>query len=296
MIKPSALQKGDTVAIIATARKISREELDFAIQVFEGWGLKVHLSENLFSIENQFAGSDVQRARDLNAAIQNQEIKAIIGARGGYGTVRIVDAIDFNALRQNPKWIMGYSDITVLHNECNNYGISSLHSTMPINFSKNEEALESMRKFLFGERVNYNFSSHELNRKGEVCAELVGGNLSLIYALSGTSSDLHTENKILFLEDLDEYLYHIDRMMMNLKRSGKLSQLKGLLVGGLTEMKDNAIPFGKSAEEIVREAVNEYDFPVAFGFPAGHVDRNLALSLGSNVLLKVDEKCSLEFL
>ena len=295
MIKPAALQKGDKVAIVATARKISKEELAFAIKILEQWGLIVVFSENLFGEHHQFSGDDDQRLSDFNWALHQEEIKAIIIARGGYGTVRVVDGINFDYLQKKPKWIIGYSDVTVLHNECNRSGICSLHATMPINFNKNEEALESLRKFLFGESVIYNFPSHNLNKKGKVKGELVGGNLSLIYALSGTKSDLITKDKILFLEDLDEYLYHVDRMMLNLKRSGKLSELKGLIVGGMTEMKDNTIPFGKTAEEIILDSVKNYDFPVAFGFPAGHIERNLALLLGSEVHLHVDEKCELIF-
>ena len=296
MIRPFPLRSGDKIAIVATARKISVEELSFALNIFREWGLDPVLSPNLLSVYHQFAGTDEERLSDLNWAISHAEVKAIIVARGGYGTVRIVDGIDFSVLRQNPKWIIGYSDVTVLHNECNTNRICSLHATMPINFNRNAEALESMRKFIFGELPTYSFQATHWNREGECRAELVGGNLSLLYALSGTKSDLNTDGKILFLEDLDEYLYHIDRMMLNLKRSGKLSNLKGIVVGGMTEMKDNVVPFGKTAEQIVLDAVKDYHYPVAFGFPAGHVDRNLALLLGSEVHLRVGRNCQLEFL
>jgi len=259
--------------------------------------LRPVLGKNIYAIENQFAGSDEQRAKDFQWAINDESIKAIIIARGGYGTIRIIDEIDFNKLKTNPKWITGYSDVTVLHSHIHQHiGIPTIHATMPINFSKNKEAVETLRKCLFGENVSYSFETHPLNRIDEVKGVLVGGNLSLLYALSGTESDIDTKDKILFLEDLDEYLYHIDRMMLNLKRSGKLANLKALIVGGLTDMKDNAIPFGKTAEEIILDAVKDYDFPVCFNFPAGHVDRNLALYFGKEVCLKIGTTtCSLTY-
>jgi len=282
---------------VATARKISAEELAFAIETIKNWGLQPVLGKNIFAIENQFAGSDKQRAEDLQWAINDDSIKAVIIARGGYGTVRIVDAIDFTKLKTNPKFIIGYSDVTVLHSHIHTYiGAPTLHATMPINFDKNAEAVETLRKCLFGETISYQFESHSLNKIGEINGVLVGGNLSLLYALSGTASDIDTKGKILFLEDLDEYLYHIDRMMLNLKRSGKLANLKALVVGGFTDMKDNTVPFGKTAEEIILDAVKEYNFPVCFNFPAGHIDRNLALYFGKEVSFKISKtNCSLSF-
>jgi muramoyltetrapeptide carboxypeptidase len=297
MINVPSLKPNDKIAIIATARKISAEELSFAVETIKAWGLRPVLGKNIYAIENQFAGSDEQRAKDFQWAINDESIKAIIIARGGYGTIRIIDEIDFNKLKTNPKWITGYSDVTVLHSHIHQHiGIPTIHATMPINFSKNKEAVETLRKCLFGENVSYSFETHPLNRIDEVKGVLVGGNLSLLYALSGTESDIDTKDKILFLEDLDEYLYHIDRMMLNLKRSGKLANLKALIVGGLTDMKDNAIPFGKTAEEIILDAVKDYDFPVCFNFPAGHVDRNLALYFGKEVCLKIGTTtCSLTY-
>jgi muramoyltetrapeptide carboxypeptidase len=289
-ILPSFLKKGDTIALIATARKISLEELLPAIQTIEKWGLKAITAPNLFNTENQFAGSDEERASDLQWAINNNNVKAVLCVRGGYGTVRIIDKIDFTSFVKNPKWIIGYSDITVLHQHVHaNFNVATLHATMPINFLKNEEATDSLRKTLFGEVLDYTTETHILNREGETSGELIGGNLSLIYALCGSKSDINTENKILFIEDLDEYLYHIDRMMLNLKRSGKLAHLKGLVVGGMTDMKDNTIPFGKTAEEIIFDAVKEYDYPVCFNFPAGHIDRNLALVFGKPYTLNVSK-------
>jgi len=288
-IIPPYLQKGDTVAIVATARKITLEELQPAIEIITAWGLKVVLPKNIFCVDNQFAGTDDERAADLQWALDDANIKAVICARGGYGTVRIVDKLDFTNFVKHPKWIVGYSDITVLHQHINqNFGIASLHATMPINFAKNTEATETLRKALFGEELNYTIHAHALNRNGEASGELIGGNLSLIYALCGSKSDIDTKGKILFIEDLDEYLYHIDRMMMNLKRSGKLQHLAGLIVGGMSDMKDNTVAFGKTAEEIIIDAVKEYNFPVCFDFPAGHIDRNLALVMGGVVKLEVN--------
>jgi len=289
-ILPDFLKPGDTIAIVATARKISKEELLPAITQIENWGLKVQTAPGIFNEQNQFAGSDEQRTSDLQWALDNENIKAVLAARGGYGTVRIIDEINFSSFMKNPKWLIGYSDITVLHQHIHtNCDLATIHATMPINFLKNEEATESLRKILFGEKWNYMSVPHPLNREGIAEGELIGGNLSLIYALCGSRSDINTDGKLLFIEDLDEYLYHIDRMMMNLKRSGKLSRLKGLIVGGMTDMKDNTIPFGKNAEEIIYDMVKEFDYPVCFGFPAGHIDKNLALMFGQSQQLMVSK-------
>jgi muramoyltetrapeptide carboxypeptidase len=285
------LQKNDKIAIISTARKITYEEIKPALETLESWGLIPVLGDNLFCEENQYSGSDEQRAADLQTALDNKEIKAIICARGGYGTVRIIDKIDFSGFIQNPKWIIGYSDITVLHSHIqNNFGIETIHGSMLLNFTKNsEEALNSLRKAIFEGSFSHKTEKHELNRNGKAEGILVGGNLSLLYALNNTVSDIDTEGKILFIEDLDEYLYHIDRMILTLKRSGKLSNLAGLVVGGMTEMKDNNIPFGKQAEAIIAGAVAEYNYPVCFGFPAGHIDDNRALIFGQKVKLEVEK-------
>lgn len=295
MQQPAFLKKGDKIGIIAPARKISKEEIQSAMDIFNAWGLEVVLSKNLFNADNQFSGTENERAEALQIMLNDDSIKAIISARGGYGTIRIIDKIDFTNFKKHPKWIIGYSDITVLHSHINNFGIETLHATMPINFTKNAEATETLRKALFGEQLNYEVESHPLNRKGKAEAELIGGNLSLIYALTGSVSDIDTKGKILFIEDLDEYLYHIDRMMLNLKRSGKLDHLAGLIVGGMTDMKDNTIPFGKTAEEIITDAVKKYDYPVCFNFPGGHVEKNLALYFGRKVKLKVADTVQLVF-
>jgi muramoyltetrapeptide carboxypeptidase len=289
LIQPPHLTKGDKIAIIACAGKISKEKVQPAIDILKSWGLQVVIGKNIYQSNHQFAGTDEERTEDLQTMLNDDSVKAIISARGGYGTVRIIDKINFKKFQKKPKWLIGYSDITVLHSHFHNMGIETLHATMPINFDKNKEATESLRKLLFGEKLSYEIKSTKLNRSGKANAQLVGGNLSLIYALAGSKSDISTKGKILFIEDLDEYLYHIDRMMMNLKRSGKLKHLKGLIVGGMTDMKDNNSPFGKTAEEIIIDAVKEYTYPVCFNFPAGHIDKNLALVFGKKIKLNVGE-------
>ena len=297
MQKPFNLKQGDKIAIVSTARKLSLEDLQPGIEVLKSWGLEVVLGNNLFEVAYQFAGSSEQRTSDFQNAMDDSSIKAILCARGGYGTVKIIDELDFSTFIKNPKWIIGYSDVTVLHNHINqNFNVQTLHAAMPFGFSDNTlEALDSIKKVVFGEQLNYEFDAHKMNRNGVGEGELVGGNLSIIYSLTGTESQIETKGKILFLEDLDEYLYHVDRMMMNLDRAGMLSDLAGLVVGGMTDMNDNAVPFGQTAKEIILETVSKYNYPVCFDFYAGHLNDNRALLMGGKALLKVGEKCSLIF-
>jgi muramoyltetrapeptide carboxypeptidase len=287
MTSPAPLKIGDTVLIIATARKTTPELMRPAIELLEKYGLKVELGKNLYKEQDQFAGNDKERAKDLQWAIDHKKAKAVIIAGGGYGTVRIIDQVNFIPLAKYPKWFAGFSDATVIHSRLHNMKIASLHSTMAFRFSLNADATRSLLELLFGERAVYDIPPNALNKKGECEGEICGGNLSLLYSLSGSKDDIHTKNKILFIEDLDEYLYHIDRMMIQLKRSGKLKDLKGLIVGGMTEMKDNSVPFGKKVEEIILDAVKEYKYPVCFGFPAGHIEDNRALYLGKKAKLSV---------
>lgn len=291
MRKPPILQQGDEIRLVSTARKISREELQPAIEQIEQWGFRPTTARNLFGEDRQFAGTDEQRASDLQSALDDPNVKAILCVRGGYGSVRIIDRIDFSAYAKNPCWIAGYSDVTALHNHVHrHFKTCSLHSSMPVNFPKNSSAaLDSLRKALSGEKLHYSIAAHEFNQQGEVEAEITGGNLSMLYSLMGSPTQVDTTGKILFIEDLDEYLYHVDRMMINLKRSGILSGLKGLILGGLTDMRDNTIPFGRTAEEIVREHVAEYDYPICYGFPAGHLDDNRTIILGAKAKLAVGE-------
>jgi muramoyltetrapeptide carboxypeptidase len=300
MQTPPKLIHGDKIAIIATARKISQIEIKPAVELLNKWGFETVFGRNLFREYNQFAGTDKERAEDLQWALDDENIKAILIARGGYGTVKIIDTIDFANFVQKPKWIIGYSDVSVLHLHIHkNFSIETLHATMPINFPENgteNKSLASLKKAINEESLTYSFPSQPLNREGETEGILIGGNLSIIYSLAATNSDINTDGKILFIEDLDEYLYHIDRMMTNLKRSGKLANLAGLIVGGMTEMNDNTVPYGKTAEEIVAEAVAEYSYPVCFQFSAGHIAENNALILGRNVKLVVAKhECILDF-
>lgn len=296
MATPPYLKKGNKIGIVAPARKISKEEIQLAVDTFEKWGLKVVLGKNIFGSNHQYSGTDDQRAQDLQEMLDDSSIRAVISARGGYGTLRIIDKLDFKKFKEAPKWVIGYSDITVLHSHIHqNFEIETLHATMPINFHKDEESVDSLKRVLFGEKPSYKINPHPLNRKGMAEGVLVGGNLSLLYALKGSKSGISTSGKVLFIEDLDEYLYHIDRMMISLKRAGKLSHLNGLVVGGMTDMKDNQTPFGKTAEEIIIDAVKEFDYPVCFGFPAGHQPKNLALPFGRRANLSVGEKVILSF-
>ncbi len=265
-----------------------------AIALLQSWGLEVILGETVTASYHQFAGDDDMRARDMQRFLDDGSIKAIIAARGGYGTVRMIDKLDFSNFAENPKWLVGFSDITVVHAHIQaNYGIQTIHGQMPINVKEgSEKSLETLRKALFGEEVHYEFNSHSENQVGEAKGILIGGNLSLLVAISGSVSDMDYDGKVLFIEDVGEYLYSIDRMMYTLKRAGKLKNLAALVVGSFTEVKDNDIPFGQTAEQIIMDKVREYGYPVCFDFPAGHIPDNRALVLGATVSLTVNEHYS----
>jgi len=299
MIQPPFLKKGDKIAILAPARSISFEEVHPAMKLFQKWGLEVILGSYVFSTENQFAGTDAQRMKDVQDMLDDASVRAIICARGGYGTVRIIDKLDFSRFLRYPKWIVGYSDITVLHSHIHrHFGIETMHATMPVNMAEKAlcgTSVESLRKALYGEEIIYSKRLGELDRTGAGEGFLCGGNLSILYSLVGSHSQIDTKGKILFIEDVDEYLYHVDRMMMNLKRAGMLRDLKGLIAGSMHEMKDNAVPFGKTAQQIIADAVREYKYPVCFDFPAGHDPENVAMILGRRVKLIVDEEVEVGF-
>ena len=290
MIQPPYLTAGDTIGIVAPARKVNREELAFAIRWWEEKGFRVVLGKHLFSEHHQYAGTDAARIEDLQNMLDNSDIKAIFCARGGYGTLRIIDQLEWLSFNFDPKWICGFSDVTVLHSHINKVcGVATIHSTMPVSMNGNNLInLETLFQTLTGEQLTYKCKPHALNRTGECTGELVGGNLSLLYALSGSVSDINTDQKILFIEDVDEYLYHIDRMMLQLKRAGKLKNLAGLLVGNFTKMRDNEIAFGRTFEQIIREHCEEYSFPIAFNFPAGHDEINVAMKFGTACVLTVE--------
>lgn len=287
---PPSLQKGDTVAIVATARKHLNDDLQLAKTFLEAWGLHLKIGSSIGLDKNQLAGTDEERAADFQEQLDNPNIKAIWCVRGGYGSVRMIDLIDFTSFKKAPKWIIGFSDVTVLHSHLNQLGIASIHGMMPVNIPRaTPEAKESLRKALFGEALSYQLPAHEMNHKGKASGELVGGNLSILYSLLGSVSAIDCQDKILFLEDLDEYLYHVDRMLMNLKRNGCLENLKGIIVGGMTKMNDNEIPWGKNALEIIQDVTKPYDIPIVYGFPAGHLPDNRALIFGKTVILEVTD-------
>ena len=289
MIAPAYLKKGDTIAIVATARKNIDDNLKPAISWLKSWGLNVVIGNTIGLDKNQLAGTDEQRAADFQTQLDNPNIKAIWCVRGGYGTVRMVDLLDFTKFKQAPKWIIGFSDVTVLHSHLNTLGYQSIHGIMPVSSKATEEAKESLRKSLFGESLQYKVPCDQMNRLGKASGVLVGGNLSILYSLFGSPSAIDCTDKILFIEDLDEYLYHIDRMMINLKRNGCLESLKGIIVGGMTKMKDNDIPWGKNVLEIIDDVTKTYNIPIIYNFPAGHLADNHALILGKKITLEATD-------
>ncbi len=289
MIFPPNLKKGDTVAIVATARKNIEDNLKPAISWLKKWGLEVVIGSTIGLDKDQLAGTDEQRAADFQKQLDNPNIKAIWCVRGGYGTVRMIDLLDFTKFKQSPKWIVGFSDVTVLHSHLNSMGFASIHGIMPVSSKASEEAKETLRKALFGKHLEYTVRSEFMNKYGTAKGQLVGGNLSILYSLFGSPSAIDCSDKILFIEDLDEYLYHIDRMMMNLKRNGCLENLKGIIVGGMTKMKDNEIPWGKNALEIIQDVTKNYNIPILYNFPAGHMADNRALIFGKEVTIEVND-------
>jgi muramoyltetrapeptide carboxypeptidase len=288
---PPYLQKGDTIGIVCPAGYMPYEKAKTCIETLQRWGFKVSVGKTLGNQFNYFSGTDEERLNDLQSMLDDKEAKAILCGRGGYGLSRIIDDINFKHFKKNPKWIIGYSDITLLHAHLlSKFKIASLHSPMASAFNNDgaeNEFVQSLKHALTGKRYHYSCDPHPLNKNGVGEGELVGGNLSLLVHLIGTASDVDTKNKILFLEDIGEYLYNIDRMMIQLKRSGKLSKLAGLIIGGFTEMKDTTIPFGQDAYSIIHDKLKEYDYPVCFDFPVSHTERNYALKVGVSHKLNV---------
>lgn len=292
-IRPKLLAKNDKVAIVATARKINLSEIESSINLLSSWGLEVLVGETIGLENNQFAGDDIQRAKDIQRFLDDKDIKAIFCARGGYGTVRIIDKLDFKEFLKHPKWIIGYSDPTVmLMHIYFNYNIETIHGIMPFNINKdsfNSLATSSLNECLFEKETQREFHSNSFNSTGKAKGDLIGGNLSILYSLLGSSSFGNTEGKILFIEDLDEYLYHIDRIMQALKRAGKLDKIAGLIVGEFSLMHDNTVHFGKTANEIIFDAVKEYNYPKAFNIPIGHIEeKNIAFVVGRETSLIID--------
>lgn len=292
MITPNSLSvssaKIPKIALVAPARKITPDEIMFAVEYIKNKGFEVVYDERLFLSHNQFAGTDEERASVVQQYLDDSDIDAIMCVRGGYGTVRIIDKLNFDKFMLNPKWIVGYSDVTVLHAKMQSLGVESLHATMPINFSENtQKSLDSLFDALEGKSLTYDIPDSPYNVKGCAQGELVGGNISVLYSLLDSDIFPDTNGKILFLEDLDEYLYHIDRMMMAFERAGKFDNINGLIVGGLTKMHDNNVPFGMTSEAIILEKIQHRNIPVRFNFPAGHISDNQALIMGRNFKLSV---------
>ena len=298
MITPGYLNKGDTVGIVAPARKIKNDEISAFLKLLDSWGLKVRFGKNIFGEENQYSGSDEKRAADFQDMLNDPKIRAIISARGGYGSLRTLRLLDFSNFEKDPKWIVGFSDITIFHSFVNKYlNTESIHSLMPANYNpdlkESVDSVNTLKKALFGKKLDYTFASSSFNRNGIAEAELTGGNLSVLYSLNGTGFFPDVRGKILFIEDIDEYLYHIDRMMLNMLMSGSLNKIKGLVVGGFTGIKDNTISFGKNYNEIIAEAVKKFSFPVAFSLPAGHQSENNTLIFGRKMQLRVEDGVSI---
>lgn len=301
MITPQALKPNSKIRIVSPAGKIEEKHVLPAMEWLEEQGYKVELGKYVFAEHFQFAGTDKQRLEDLQTALDDPECETIICSRGGYGTVRIIDKLDFTRFLEKPKWLVGFSDITILHSCLNRLKIATIHGVMPRYFFADNglpsEDLNSMMKLMKGEEISYSVNSTEFNKTGQAEAELVGGNLSIVTSLQGTGYDMNTDGKILFLEDIDEFLYHTDRMIHQLKLSGKLKNLAGLILGDFTDMKDNESPFGKTVHEIILEAVNDFNYPVCFGFPGGHDKENLALAFGKQWTLNVlEEKTELSLI
>ncbi|MDQ6608779.1 MAG: LD-carboxypeptidase [Bacteroidota bacterium] len=285
MVIPPYLKKGDTIGIVAPSGFMPVEKMQACIEALDDWGYTVEMGSTTHSESfNYFSATDEERLQDLQRMMDDKNIKAILCARGGYGLSRIIDRLSFKLLRKHPKWIIGYSDVTILHSHLNcNYRIASLHAPMAAAFADGEEEnvyIRSIKHALEGEKAAYESKPNDFDKQGTAEGELVGGNLSLLAHLVGTASDIKTKNKILFLEDIGEYTYNVDRMLLQLKRAGKLDKLAGLIIGGFTGSKDTERPFGKDVYEIIHDQVKEFDYPISFGFPVSHEKENYALKIG----------------
>lgn len=299
MKTPKYLSKGSRIAIVSPAGYINPDFVASAEAYLKSAGYEVEIGQHCLGRHNQMASTDDQRLADLQQAIDNPKVDAILCSRGGYGVNHIIDKIDMSQFEKNPKWIMGFSDITNLHILANKHGVRSLHCQMAkaIHNNPGADCIKNIFQILEGEKMSYTFAPNELNRTGRAEGELIGGNLSIIYSLQGTDFAIDCDDKILFIEDLNEYLYHLDRMLLNLKMSGKLAKLRGLVVGTFSDMKDNASPFGKTAYEIVKAHTDEYSYPVGFGIPVGHIDDNQPLVEGGQYRIEIsDATCSLKMI
>jgi muramoyltetrapeptide carboxypeptidase len=293
MIKiPPYLKKGDTIGLLCPAGYMPQEKVVACIDALKSWGYEVKIGSTIGNQFHYFSGTDEERLHDLQSMLDDENIHAILCARGGYGTSRIIDAIDFTKFIHHPKWVIGFSDVTVLHAHINRQlKIATLHAPMAAAFLDGEnEFTSTLRKALSGEKYDYQIAAHSFNKNGETAGELIGGNLAIVAHLIGSHSSYNTKGKILFLEDVGEYLYNIDRMLLQLKRSGMLKDLAGLIIGGFTEMKDTTTPFGKNIYEIIQVQVKEYNYPVCYDFPVSHGNENVALKVGVIYKLRVESE------
>ncbi len=293
LITPPYLKAGDSVAILAPSGVLKNrdKEMQQAKDLLRSWGLHVAIGKHVYEDGQHFAGTDAQRAEDLQAALDNPNIKAIWCARGGYGTVRVLDHLDYTQFKQHPKWLVGYSDITALHNDIHNLGVETMHAMMCTSLTDDlaeiENTVVSFKSALFGENMSYLIDGSEYNKTGKAFGQLVGGNLTLLHTMLGSRTSIDTAGKILFIEEIGEYKYHIDRMLQSLKRAGYFDNLQGVIVGDMSKIRKNTTPWGSSIEQLILDVFEDYDFPILFDFPAGHEDDNRALILGRTIQLEV---------
>ncbi|MGB6269746.1 MAG: LD-carboxypeptidase [Olleya sp.] len=298
LIQPPYLKAGDTVAIVAPSGvlKSRNDEVNRAIKLLESWQLNVVVGKHVFKQANHFAGTDQERCEDFQNALDDPKIKAIWSVRGGYGTVRILDRLDYTKFLEQPKWIIGYSDITALHNQIHNLGVQSLHAIMcvslPEDLSEIEASVSTFKNTIFGKPLSYALEGSSYNKTGTATGALVGGNLTILHTMLGSKESIDTSRKILFIEEIGEYKYHIDRMLQSLKRAGYFDNCKGVIVGDMSKLRKNTTLWGTSIEQLILDALSEYNFPIAFNMPAGHEDDNRALILGRNIELKVEKRKS----
>ena len=303
LIRPEYLKAGDTIAIAAPSGVLNDHEnyINKAKKLLESWELNVIIGKNVFNNYGHFSGTDKERTKDFQRALDDKTISAIWCARGGYGAMRIIDDLDYTEYLKTPKWIIGYSDITAIHNDLHILGSESIHSIMCKSIEDkdidNDRSIQALKDVLFGNKLSYNFNNKPENKLGKTSGQIVGGNLTLLHGLIGSKSSINTDGKILFIEDLGEYHYHIDRMLISLKRAGYFDNCNGLVVGDFSDLRKNTTPFGKDIKEIILDAVKEFDFPVLFDFPAGHEELNMPIILGRNIIMDVNSsKSTIEFL
>lgn len=298
LIQPPYLQQGDTIAIVAPSGiLLNREkEVNHALELLKSWNLNVAVGEHIFSQNGHFAGTDEERTNDFQKALDNPNIKAIWCARGGYGSVRILDKLDYTKFKEHPKWLIGYSDITALHNQIHNAGFETIHGIMGTSLTDDlgdiKDNISSLNDAIFGKHLEYTIEGSEYNKQGTASGQLVGGNLTLLHTMLGSKTTIDVSGKILFFEEIGEYAYHIDRMLQSLKRAGYFENCKGIIVGSISKVRKNTTEWGKPIEQLILDVVADYDFPVLFNFPAGHEDDNRAMILGRIIDLKVGKDIS----